>query len=164
MLESRGFIKLVVCMDEAQLREKPLRCDILRIVTRKYCLDPEVGERLLDYPCRRLERVALPPVAGHHVDAELGNLRLALARPEPAATDMLVCSQKEDRPILDAVGNLSIDLELQSNLHFAQRVPASRDIARDAGIAPEIDGERKIGVTPAAETEPRRPQEIIVHA
>src|SRR5207249_6711066 len=131
MLESRWCIELVVRMDEAQLPEEPLRCDILRIVTRKYCLDPEFGERMLDHPGRRLQRVTLPPMAGHHVDAELGNLRLALARPETAATDMLVRSQKEDRPILDAVGNLSIDLELQSNLHLAQRVAASRDVPRD---------------------------------
>src|SRR5207237_10898058 len=97
-LHSRRCIGLVVRMDEAQLPEEPFRCDILRIVTRKYCLDPEVGERMLDYPCRRLERVALPPVAGHHVDAELGNLRLALARPETVATDILLRSGTEDRP------------------------------------------------------------------
>ena len=77
---------------------------------------------------------------------------------------MLVRSQKEDRPILDAVGMLSLDLELKSNLHFAQCVAARRDIPRHRGIAPEIDGERKIGITPATETEPLRPQEVIVHA
>src|SRR5438552_2244776 len=106
MLQSRGCIKLVVCMDEAQLHEEPLRCDILWIVTCKYCLDPEIGERMLDYPCGSLERVALPPVAGRHVHAEFGDQRLALTHSEPAATDMFVRSQKEDRPILDAVGNL----------------------------------------------------------
>src|SRR5947207_1665788 len=164
MLESRGFIKLVVCMDEAQLREKPLRCDIFWIVTRKYCLDPEISERMLDYPCRRLECVALPPVAGHDVDAEFGDQRIALAHSEPAASDMLVGRQKEDRPILDAVGAMSIDFELEPNLHFAQCVAARRDIPRDHWVAPETDGEPKIGVTPAAETEPRRPQEVIVHA
>src|SRR6266581_7208700 len=64
MLQSRGCIELVVCMDEAQLHKESLRCDILWIVTGEECLDSEFGERMLDYPCRRLERVALPPVAG----------------------------------------------------------------------------------------------------
>src|SRR5439155_24575456 len=91
MLQSRGCIKLVVCIDEAHLHQESLRCNILWIVARKYCLDPDVRERMLDYPCRRLERVALPPVARRHVDAEFGDHRLALAHSEPAATDMLVC-------------------------------------------------------------------------
>src|SRR2546428_5838310 len=90
MLESRRCIELVVCMDEAQLHEEPLRWDILRIVTRKECPDPEVGERMLDHPCRRLERVALPPVAGHHPGPEVGGLRPALAPPGTAATDTRV--------------------------------------------------------------------------
>src|SRR6266446_9525612 len=59
---------------------------------------------------------------------------------------------------------LSIDLELQSNLHFAQHVAARGDISRHGGIAPKVDGERKMGITPAAVTEPPRPEEVIVHA
>jgi hypothetical protein len=68
---------------------------------------------------------------------------------------MLARNQKEDRPILNAVSALSLDLKLQSNLHLAQRVAASRDVPRDGWITPKIDGEREIGVTPAAKSQAR---------
>jgi hypothetical protein len=89
------------------------------------------------------------------VDTEFGNLWLSFAQSKAAAAEMLARSKEEDRPILHAVSALGLDLELQSNLHLAQRVAASRDISRNGGITPKIDGEREIGVAPAAETEPR---------
>ena len=163
MEKTRGRVELFVGMLEAQPCEQSARGNVVGIVAGKDRIDTIESESILDNARCGLEGIAVSPVTRCHVNAEFGNLRLLLARSKTAAADMLPGGKKEDRPILDAVTALSLDFALQPGLHFVPRVALGSDVPCNGGIAPEIDGEIDVGVTPAAETEPRRLQEVITH-
>ena len=119
---------------------------------------------MLDDTRGRFERIALSPVPRRDMHAELGNVRIACAHSQAAAAYVLARGEKEERPILDTVSLLGLDLELQPDLHLAQRVAASRDIPRDGRVAPKTDGERKVRLSPVTEAQSRRAEEVVGHA
>lgn len=132
-------------------------------MTGKDRLYPVESKSILDNARGGFHGIGLFPVPGRNVNAELERPRLNLARSEAAATDVLPGGEKEDWPVLNAVGVLSLDFALQSGLHFVRREGESRDVARNGGITPKIHGELNVGITPAAETEPGRLKKIATH-
>lgn len=77
---------------------------------------------------------------------------------------MLIGGWQENRPVLQAVFALAVDLPRQPLLDLVSRVTARRDVARDMGIAPERDGERNVACEPATKTEPGTAKEAVRHA
>src|SRR6266700_3387684 len=164
MLKARGSIELVVRIRKSQPLQKPTRRDVLRVMAGENRPCPADRERMLDDTRGRLERIALSPVPRGDVHAELGNVRVACAHSQAAAAHVLARGNQEEGPILNTVNMLSVELELQPNLHVAQRVTTRCDIPRDGRVAPKTDGERQVRLATVMETQPRRTEEVLGHA
>ena len=114
-------VELVMSVDEAQPREEATRGPVRGVVPREQGLGPNDPERMVDGTRRRLECVALPPTAGGDMDAKLGSGWIVPAGSKTAAPDVLPGGEEEDRPVLNTVTPLCLDLALETGSDLAFR-------------------------------------------
>jgi hypothetical protein len=123
------------------------------VVTRKERVGSNDPEGMVDDTSRRLEGVALPPMTRGDVHTEFGSARIGSVRPESAAPDVLAGGDEKDRPVLNAVALLGLDLLLKSgaDLAFGQRTNGNEP--SHGRITPERARKREVGFVPYAEPE-----------
>ena len=94
---------------------------------------------------------------------ELGNAWILTMWSETATADVLPGGEQEDRPVLNAVAPLCLDLALETGTYLLLGQVASGNEASYGRIAPERAGEREVGFVPATEAEARRLEEKVRH-
>jgi hypothetical protein len=73
------------------------------------------------------------------------------------------CSE-EDRPVLNAVTLLGLDLPLETSLDLAFGQSACGNEPGDGRVTPERTREREVGLAPKAEPDACRLEEEVCHA
>jgi len=114
-------VELVMSVDEAQPREEATRGHVRGVVSREKRCGPNGPERMVDGTGRRLECVALPPTTGGDMDAKFGSGWIDRAGSKTAAPDVLPGGEEEDRPVLNTVTPLCLDLALETGSDLAFR-------------------------------------------
>src|SRR5678815_1417220 len=117
MKATRRGVELVVGVAKTQLDEHRPRGTVVGVVPGEQTSNAEHVERVGDDGSSGLDREALPPVNGPDVDAELEDASAEVVRAQAAAADVRSAGPKKDRPVLDPVGRLRLDLLEQAALH-----------------------------------------------
>jgi hypothetical protein len=84
---------------------------------------------------------------------EFGSAWMFVVWSETAAPDVLPGGEEEDRPVLNAVAALCLDLALETGTDLSFRKLASGDEPSYRWITPEQACDYKVGFVPQAETE-----------
>jgi hypothetical protein len=79
---------------------------------------------------------------------EFGNARILAVRPETAASDVLPTGELKDRPVLNAVASLCLDLVLETGVDLSFSETTNRYKPGYVRIAPERACEGKVGLVP----------------
>ena len=95
---------------------------------------------------------------------EFGSIWIIPVGSEAAAPDMLAGADEEDRPVLNAVTLLGLDLALETGLDLAFGQLACGYEPGDGRVAPERTREREVGLAPKAEPDACRLEEEVCHA
>ena len=163
MMKPRRRVELVMSVDEAEPCEEPARGDVRRVVPREKSRDAKALERMVDGTGCRLEGQALPPVPGRDVHTEFGIAGILPAWPQAATPDVLTGGEKEDRPVLNAMAPLGLDLALETSTDLPFGHLAGGNEPRDGRVAPQRAGKGEVGLVPATETEAGRLEEEVGH-
>ena len=143
MLQAGRFVIFIVRINEPEPGKKAARRHVFGIVSCENCTGTSDRKGMLDHAGTRFERVTLLPMPAYDVNSEFGNIRLSCAAPQATAAYVLSSRKQEERPVLDAVGALFLDLQLESDLHFARRVAARCD----GCIAAHVNAALKAGAS-----------------
>lgn len=154
-MEPSRLVELVMSVDEAQACEETTRGDIRRVVPREKRSDPNDVECIVDGTGRCFERVTLFPMTGRDMHTQFGNAWMFPAWAETAAPDVLASGEEEDRPILNAVASLCLNLALKTSTDLLLREPSNRNKPSYRRIAPKHAREGNVGFVPPTETEAR---------
>ena len=95
---------------------------------------------------------ALAPEAASDMNAELEDVRFVMEGTETGATGEGTAATIKDRPVLNADGSLTMDLDTEA-ISRGLGGEWTAEIAGDVGVAPERHGETKVGIGPMAEVE-----------
>ena len=99
-------------------------------------------------------RKAALPECDAKLEAEFVDAFSRFARLKPAAADMFPRFELEDRPILDHVFLVIIDLPLQALAHLSGREWAAGQ-PRSFWVSPQLEGQWQVSLRPNAESESR---------
>jgi hypothetical protein len=108
---------------------------------------------MVDDTRRRLEGVPSLPMTGGDVHTKFGSAWIGSVRSESAAPDVLAGGDEEDRPVLDAMAPLCLDLVLKTGSDLAFRKPTNGNEPSHGRITPERARKREVGFVPNTEPE-----------
>ena len=94
---------------------------------------------------------------------KFGSAWIGSVRSESAAPDVLAGGDEEDRPVLNAVAPLGLDLVLETGSYLAFSKPANGNEPSHGRITPERARKREVGFVPNAEPEAWRLEKEVCH-
>lgn len=119
-----GRVELVMGVLKTKMLQKIARRSIRWVMTSKNRLKSTHAEAVTYGRGRSFAPETLRPERAPQVASQLPDTVRLVTGMEPAATNMLACSRKEQRPILHSAFLVGLDLERQSLLDLLKRPSA----------------------------------------
>ncbi len=153
MLKAGRRVKLIMGVFEPELLEHALGAGILRVMTGHQAARAEIVERVVHHGAGCFGGKPLTPVLGAELKTHFKRSGRQVVRAYSAATDVLSIGPAKQRPVLDTVPFLPLELGFQpfADAFFVER---SADQRAHPWVAPEGHRERPILQTPGPEEEP----------